>query len=69
MESGNRNIMRFAGLATQWAVMLGIAVWGGLKLDERMGIKALFVIVFPVLALGIAFWQLFKELNRNNQSK
>ena len=56
--------LRFAGLATQWALMLGVAVWGGLWLDGQMGVKALWVIVLPVAALGISLYQLIKELGR-----
>ena len=58
--------LRFAGLATQWAIMLGAAVWGGLWLDERMGVKALWVIVLPVAALGISLFQLIKELGKKD---
>lgn len=55
---------RYAGLATQWAVMLGLAVWGGLKLDQRLGIKALFVILLPVIALGYSLYQVIREFNK-----
>jgi hypothetical protein len=58
--------LRFVGLATQWAVMLGAAVWGGLWLDERIGVKALGVIVLPVAALAISLLQLIRELGRKN---
>lgn len=60
--------LRFAGLATQWAVMLGLAVWGGLWLDERMGVKALWVIVLPVVALAVSLLQLIRELGKKNDS-
>lgn len=46
--------------------MLGAAVWGGLWLDERMGVKALWVIVLPVAALGISLFQLIKELGKKD---
>lgn len=64
-EERNRNInvMRYAGLATQWLVMLGLAVWIGLELDERMGVPALFIIILPVVALGLSLWQLIRSLN------
>ncbi len=57
-------VLRYAGLGTQWLVLLGIAVWGGIKLDERLGFKALFVIIFPVAALGFSLWQLIRSLNK-----
>lgn len=55
--------MRYAGLATQWLVMLGLAVWAGLALDKRIGVAALFVIILPVLALVVSLWQLIRTLN------
>jgi hypothetical protein len=58
--------LRFAGLATQWAVMLGLAVWVGLWLDERMGIKALWIIILPLVALTVSLLQLIRELNRKD---
>lgn len=58
------SVMKYAGLATQWMVMLSIAVWGGMKLDKQFPWKApIFVILLPVLALGLSFWQLLNELN------
>ena len=67
-ERGDRQnaVMRYAGLATQWMVMLGIAVWGGLKLDERLGFKALLVIILPLAALIFSLWQLIRSLNKND---
>lgn len=46
--------------------MLGITVWGGLWLDSQMGIKALWVIVLPVLALGYSLYQLIKILGKKD---
>jgi len=65
---GNKTnaVMRYAGLATQWLVMLGIAVWGGLKLDERLVFRALFVIVLPLAALILSLWQLIRSLNKHD---
>jgi hypothetical protein len=58
-------LMRYAGLATQWLAMLGIAVWAGLKLDERLHFKALFIIILPLAALIISLWQLIRSLNKH----
>lgn len=59
--------MRYAGLATQWMILLGLGVWGGIALDKRMGFKALFVVIFPLLALGVSLWQLIKSLNKDKE--
>lgn len=58
--------MRYAGLATQWLILLGIGVWGGLRLDERLHFKALFIIIFPVVALIISLWSLIRSLNKRD---
>lgn len=46
--------------------MLGLAVWGGLWLDKRMAVKALWVIILPVAALGFSLYQLIKELGKKD---
>ena len=62
-----RATMRYAGLGTQMLVMMGLAVWGGHALDLRIGIKALCVIIFPVLALAYSLWQLIRTLNNTKK--
>ena len=57
------SVGKYAGLAFQWAIMLGLAVWGGMKLDEKIGVKALLVIVFPLLALAVSLYQIIRESN------
>jgi F0F1-type ATP synthase assembly protein I len=61
----NNNMMRYAGLATQWMVMLGLAVWIGWKLDKLTGWKfPLFIVSLPLVALCVSLWQLIKEFNK-----
>lgn len=58
-------MMRYAGLATQWMVMMGIGVWLGYKLDKLINWKLpLFLILFPLISLALSLWQLIKELNK-----
>lgn len=57
--------MRYAGLATQWMVMLLIAVWAGYNLDKKTHWKIpVFLILFPVVSLGVSLWQLVREFNK-----
>jgi hypothetical protein len=64
-EKSSNTAMRYAGLATQWMVMLAIAVWVGYKLDEKTGWKfPLFIILLPLIALGISLWRLIKEVSK-----
>lgn len=60
-----QNIMRYAGLATQWMVLMLIAVWAGYKLDQKVKWSVpVFLIVFPLIALGVSMWQLIRALNK-----
>ena len=59
------NTARYAGLATQWLAMLGLAVWIGLKLDKLTGWRfPVFVITLPLAALCFSLWQLVREFNK-----
>ena len=58
---------RYAGLAIQWLVMLGLAVWAGIWLDKKVGIKALFVILLPLAALCVSLWQIIREFNNKKK--
>jgi len=63
-QSTNKS-MRYASLATQWMVMLLLAVWGGHKLDEKLNWRVpLFLILFPLISLALSLWLLIKELNK-----
>jgi len=65
-KSQNTNTaMRYASLATQWMVMLLLAVWAGYKLDKKLNWTVpLFLILFPLISLALSLWRLIKELNK-----
>ena len=64
-DSGQRNTLRYAGMATQWMVSLLVAVWLGLKLDKWIGWKfPVMLIILPILTLSGLFWQLIKSFNK-----
>jgi len=64
-NDGNKTLLRYAGLATQWMVLLLVAFWLGWKIDRWLGWKfPLFLISLPLLALGVSLWQLVKEFNK-----
>ena len=64
-NESNRNMMRYAGMATQWMVMLGIAVWAGLEIDERTGWRfPLFTVLLPLIAIFVSLWKLIKSFNK-----
>ncbi len=66
-DESTRMAMRYAGLGTQMLVLLGLGVWGGHKLDIQLNVKALFVIIFPVIALGYSLWSLIRTLNKSKK--
>ncbi len=54
--------LQYAGLGTQMLVLLGLGVWGGMWLDERWQCSPLFLVVLPILALGISLYNLYRRL-------
>lgn len=61
-QSKQGNAMKYAAVGTQMMVLLGLGVWGGLKLDEKMHTSPLFLVLFPVIALFVSLYQLYKQL-------
>lgn len=58
------NAMKYAAIGTQMMVLMGLGVWGGLKLDEKVHTSPLFLIVFPVVALFVSLYQLYRQLTK-----
>jgi F0F1-type ATP synthase assembly protein I len=58
------NALKYASLGTQMMVLLGLGVWGGIKLDEYWNCSPLFLILFPVLGLTFSLYQLYRQLTR-----
>ncbi|MEO6315310.1 MAG: AtpZ/AtpI family protein [Chitinophagaceae bacterium] len=66
-NSNNKDLMRYAGLATQMLVSLGVAVFIGLKADKWL--KLSFPILswlLPLLALAAIIYQIIKATGPNN---
>jgi F0F1-type ATP synthase assembly protein I len=60
----SQNPLRYASLATQWMVMLLIAVAAGYKLDKMLGWRVCFIIVFPLISLCLSLWMIIKEFSK-----
>jgi len=56
--------LKYSSLALQLLVMIGAAVYGGIKLDEKLRISPLLTIVLPLLVLGVTFYKLIKETTK-----
>lgn len=61
-ENKYSNAMKYATIGTQMMVLLGLGVWGGLKLDEKLHTSPLFLVLFPVVGLFISLYQLYRQL-------
>lgn len=58
-----RDLLRYAGLATQLLVYLSIAVFGGLKTDRWFHTFPLLTALLPLLVLVAIFYKLIKDTN------
>lgn len=56
--------LRYSSYALQLLVMIGLAVWGGIKLDEKLKIAPLLTIVLPLLVLSVTFYKLIKDTTK-----
>ena len=63
-ENKYGNGMKYAAVGTQMMVLMGLGVWGGLKLDEKLNTSPLFLIIFPVIALFVSLYQLYRQLTK-----
>jgi len=58
----NKLLWKYAGLATQFMVGIGIAVYGGLQLDKWLKIKMpLAVWVLPLLVIIVVIIRIVKD--------
>ena len=58
-------VLKYAGLATQWMVMLGLGVWGGMKIDKTLGLSLpVFLVLLPLIALIVSLYSLIKSLSK-----
>ena len=63
MNKSNNNLLwKYAGLATQFLVGIGIAVYGGLQLDKWLKLKMpLAVWVLPLLLIIVVIYKIVKD--------
>jgi hypothetical protein len=64
-KQDNKELLQYAGLATQWLVMLGLSLWAGIYADKKISEKSrIFTVIFPLLALTFSLFQLIKKFNK-----
>lgn len=52
---------RYSGLAFQMAIIIALAVFGGLKLDEHWNTKPIFTVVCALLGIAVALYTVIKD--------
>ncbi len=61
-KSDNSLLLKYAGLATQLFVALGLAVYLGLKLDSWLALKnPIFVWVLPLVVIATIIYKVIKD--------
>ena len=64
-QNNNRDLLRYAGLATQLFLALGLAVFAGIKLDQWLNLSfPVLVWVLPLLILVSLMYKIIKETNK-----
>lgn len=56
--------MKYASLGTQFLVVIGLAVFIGLKADKWLHTSPLFACALPLLFLSAVFYKLIRETSR-----
>lgn len=61
--SSNDSLMRYAGLATQWMIVMLLALYGGSWLDKKVHFQSpVFVWVLPLFFLVAMLIKLVRDL-------
>jgi F0F1-type ATP synthase assembly protein I len=71
-STDNKYLFRYAGLATQLLVAVGLAVFLGLKADQWLHTSPLLSCVVPLLSLIAIFYKLVRDTRnpkRKNETK
>lgn len=59
--------MRYASMATQMMVIIGLGVIGGYKLDKYLGFKTpIFTLVLSLLSVALAIYLSIKDFLKKN---
>jgi len=67
---GRRQLMRYAGLSSQVAVSVGLAVWLGVKADKWLKVSfPIFSLVVPLLVIVIVLVQIIKANSGKKDEK
>jgi hypothetical protein len=61
-KNDNKLLWKYAGLATQLFVALGLGVYAGIKIDEKLDLKTpVLVWVLPLLIIATIIYKVIKD--------
>lgn len=61
----NKELLQYAGLASQWLAMIGIALWAGIWIDKQISQNSrIATIALPLLAIILSLWRLIIKFNK-----
>jgi hypothetical protein len=61
--------LKYTGMAFQWIITLGLAVYGGLKADKYFRFKfPWFTITLPLVALSAMLYKVYKDAEKESKS-
>lgn len=61
--------LRYLGLTAQLLVLIGLSLYAGIKLDEKLTISPLLTVTLPLLILAATFYKLIRETGKKNGDK
>ena len=64
----NKDLLKYAGLASQLFAMLGVAFFIGYWADRKIGWKfPVIMILLPIIALISIFWKIYLDATKRNE--
>ena len=59
----------YLGLSFQMGIVIFLGVFGGVKLDEKMGGKYIFTVLFSLLAIALSIYYVIHKETYKNKKK
>jgi F0F1-type ATP synthase assembly protein I len=62
----SNDVLRYSGMAFQMLAIIGLGLYGGIKLDQYFGMKnvPVFTLVLTLLSVAIAIYLVVKDVSR-----
>jgi F0F1-type ATP synthase assembly protein I len=68
MEDKNKSLLQYAGLATQFAIAIALAVFIGIKIDKWMALKTpIFTWILPLVFIVAIIYKIVKDTSPKNK--